>query len=102
MIDQGSGGTCEVSQRMTAMVGWAAIASVYNFVFNEAAERYALDEDIARKLQKSNPEAFKNVVRRLLEANGRGMWETDNDTLDKLRELYSDADDMIEQVDSLY
>lgn len=102
MIDQGSGGAYEVSQRMTAMVGWAETASVDNFVFDEAAERYALDEDIARKLQKSNPEAFKNVVRRLLEANGRGMWETDNDTLDKLRELYSDADDMIEQVDSLY
>ena len=68
-----------------------------NFVFDEAAERYALDEDIARKFQKTNPEAFKNVVRRLWEAsNGRGMWETDNDALDKLRGLYSDADDMIE------
>ena len=60
------------------------------------------DEDVAKKLQKSNPEAFKNVVRRLLEANGRGMWQTDDDTLEKLRELYSDADDMIEQIDSLY
>ena len=45
---------------------------------------------------------LKNVVRRLLEANGRGMWETDNDKLDKLRGLYNDADDMKEQVDSLY
>jgi len=102
MINQGSGGAYEVSQRMTAMVGWAATTNVDNFVFDEAAERYALDEDVAKKLQKANPEAFKNVVRRLLEANGRGMWESDNDTLDKLRELYSDADDMIEQVDSLY
>lgn len=102
MIDQGSGGAYEVSQRMTAMVGWAATASVDNFVFDEAAERYALDEDVARKLQKANPEAFKNVVRRLLEANGRGMWETDDRTLEKLRDLYSDVDDTIEQVDSLY
>ena len=45
---------------------------------------------------------LKNVVRGLLEANGRGMWETDNDKLDKLRGLYNDADDMKEQVDSLY
>ncbi len=102
MVNQGSGGAYEVSQRMTAMVGWAATANVDNFVFDEAAERYALDEDVAKKLQKSNPEAFKNVVRRLLEANGRGMWQTDDDTLEKLRELYSDADDMIEQIDSLY
>jgi hypothetical protein len=25
------------------------------------------------------------------------MWSTDEETLDKLRELYSDADDLIEQ-----
>jgi hypothetical protein len=30
------------------------------------------------------------------------MWETDNETLDKLRNLYSDADDLIEQVASSF
>jgi len=98
MLAQGSGGAFEVSQRMTAMVGWGAVSEVDNFVFDQAADRYALDEDVAKQLQKSNPEAFKNVLRRLLEANGRGMWETNEDTLDKLRELYAEADDRIEQV----
>ena len=97
MMQQGSGGAYEVSQRFTAMVGWAATSDVDNFVFEQAAERYALDEDVARQLQQSNPEAFKNVVSRLLEAAGRGMWSTDERTLDKLRDLYSDADDLIEQ-----
>ena len=100
MINQGSGGAYEVSQRFTAMVGWAATAEVDNFVFDQAAERYALDEAVAMKLQQSNPEAFKNVLRRLLEAAGRDMWSTDDETLDKLRELYADADDMIEQASS--
>jgi magnesium chelatase subunit H len=97
MLKQGSGGAYEISQRMTAMIGWSATAEVDNFVFEQAAERYALDEDVAKQLQRSNPEAFKNVVRRLLEAAGRGMWTTDDETLDKLRELYADADDMVEQ-----
>ena len=96
MLKQGSGGAYEISQRMTAMVGWAATAEVDNFVFDQAAERYALDEDVAKQLQRSNPEAFKNVVRRLLEASGRGMWTTDDDTLEKLRDLYADLDDIIE------
>ena len=48
-------------------------------------------------LQKSNPEAFKNIVRRLLEAAGRGMWNTDEANLARLRDLYSDADDKIEE-----
>lgn len=97
MLSQGSGGAYEISQRMTAVIGWSATAQVDNFVFDQAAERYALDEEVAKKLQRSNPEAFKNVVRRLLEAAGRGMWSTDEETLDRLRELYSDADDIIEQ-----
>lgn len=102
MIAQGSGGAYEVSQRMTAMVGWAATTKVDNFVFTQAAERYALDEEVAQKLQKSNPEAFKNVVRRLLEAAGRGMWETDDETLERLRNLYADADDLVERVASSF
>ena len=97
MLQQGAGGAYEISQRMTAMIGWSATADVDNFVFDQAAERYALDEEVAKQLQSSNPEAFKNVVRRLLEAAGRGMWSTDDATLDRLRELYSDADDIIEQ-----
>lgn len=96
MLKQGSGGAYEISQRMTAMVGWAATAEVDNFVFDQTAERYALDEDVAKQLQRSNPEAFKNVVRRLLEASGRGMWSTDEETLNKLRDLYADLDDIIE------
>ena len=91
------GGAYELSQLMTAMVGWAATGDIDNFVFDQAAERYALDEEAARKLQQSNPEAFKNVIRRLLEAAGRGMWATDNETLQKLKDLYSDADDLIEK-----
>jgi magnesium chelatase subunit H len=97
MLRQGSGGAYEISQRMTAMVGWSATSEIDNFVFDQAAERYALDDEVAKQLQRSNPEAFKNVVRRLLEAAGRGMWSTDDDTLSKLRDLYADADDIVEQ-----
>ena len=98
MLQQGSGGAYEISQRMTAMIGWAATAdAVDNFVFDQASERYTMDEGVAEQLQKSNPEAFKNVVRRLLEAAGRGMWNTDEATLARLRDLYSDADDRIEE-----
>lgn len=93
----GSGGAYEVSQRMTAMIGWAATAEVDNFVFDQAAERYALDAAVAQQLQRSNPEAFKNIVRRLLEAAGRGLWSTSDDIVNQLKELYANADDQIEQ-----
>jgi magnesium chelatase subunit H len=95
MLAQGSGGAYEVSQRMTAMVGWGAVAEVDNFVFDQAAERYALDEKVARTLQRNNPEACKNVLRRLLEAAGRGIWTTDDGTWNKVQEMYAEADDLV-------
>ena len=39
MLQQGSGGAYEVSQRFTAMIGWSATSDVDNFVFDQAAER---------------------------------------------------------------
>jgi magnesium chelatase subunit H len=49
-------------------------------------------------LQKNNPEAFRNVVKRMLEAHGRGMWNADADTIENLKKMYADAEDRIEGV----
>ncbi|EKX38555.1 hypothetical protein GUITHDRAFT_77048 [Guillardia theta CCMP2712] len=97
MVDQGSGGAFEVSQRMTAMIGWGATTKFKEpWVFDQSAATYALDPVMAQKLRDSNPEAFKNIVGRLLEANNRGMWEAKPDVLQQLQEIYEDIDDAIE------
>ena len=97
MVDQGSGGAFEVSQRMTALIGWAATTKFQeDWVFTQSAETYAMDPVMAEKLRQANPEAFKNVVGRLLEAKNRGMWKASPDMLNALQELYSDMDDRIE------
>jgi magnesium chelatase subunit H len=35
----------------------------------------------------------------LLEMNGRGYWETSDDNLDRLRELYQEVEDRIEGIE---
>ncbi|NEO04271.1 cobaltochelatase subunit CobN [Moorena sp. SIO3I8] len=99
MANQGSGGAYEISQRMTALIGWGGTADFQdNWVYDQAADTYALDEEMAKRLRQANPEAFRNIVGRMLEANGRGFWEPDQETLQKLRELYDLADEEIEGV----
>ena len=46
------------------------------------------------------PRAFRNVLRRMLEAAGRGMWDADDATLDQLRDLYSEAEDEMEGINT--
>ncbi len=89
MANQGSGGAYEISQRMTALMGWGGTANFQeNWVYDQAAKTYALDEKMANQLRQANPEAFRNIVGRMLEAHGRGFWDTDAETLEKLRSLY--------------
>ncbi|MEG5033501.1 magnesium chelatase subunit H [Microcoleus sp. AT3-D2] len=99
MVNQGSGGAYEISQRMTALIGWGGTADFTDgWVYDQAADTYALDEEMAQKLRQANPEAFRNIVGRMLEANGRGFWLPDADKLQQLRELYELTDEKIEGV----
>ncbi|CAI6005121.1 unnamed protein product [Closterium sp. NIES-64] len=148
MAAQGSGGAYEISQRMTALLGWGGTtgfqedwvfdqaADTYalddamaaklrknnpqeDWVFDQAADTYALDDAMAAKLRKNNPQAadtyalddamaaklrknnpqaFQNILKRMLEAAGRGMWQANDEVIEKLRELYAEMDDELEGV----
>jgi len=97
MANQGSGGVYEISQRLTALIGWGGTVDFTDsWVYDQAYETYALDEKMADKLRKANPEAFRNIVGRMLEANGRGFWQGSEDKLQKLQKLYELAEEQIE------
>ncbi|NEQ44350.1 MAG: magnesium chelatase subunit H [Leptolyngbya sp. SIOISBB] len=99
MTAQGSGGAYEISQRMTAMIGWAGTTNFQdNWVYDQAAETYAFDPAMAEQLRQANPEAFRNIVGRMLEAHGRGYWAATEEAIDKLQVLYDQADEVLEGV----
>ena len=99
MANQGSGGVFEISQRMTALIGWGGTADFTDdWVYDQAMDTYALDAEMAEKLRASNPEAFRNIVARMLEAHGRGFWNAGEEKLQKLRELYDLTDEELEGV----
>jgi magnesium chelatase subunit H len=99
MANQGSGGAFEISQRMTALIGWGGTANFTDaWVYDQAAQTYALDAEMSKKLREANPEAFRNIVGRMLEAHGRGFWQVDEDKLQRLQALYDLTDEQLEGV----
>jgi len=99
MLKQGAGGVYEISGRMTALVGWAGTTGFQDkWVFDGAADRYVLDEDVVAQMKDQNPEAFRNIVKRMMEATGRGFWSPDQKVLSKIQELYDDIDDEMESL----
>jgi magnesium chelatase subunit H len=99
MLKHGHNGAAEIAHRFTYMLGWSATTeAVDGWVYDRAAETFVLDDAMRQRLEAANPEATRNAVGRLLEANSRGMWQTDEETLDRLRELYADLEDRLEGV----
>lgn len=99
MAEQGSGGAYEISQRMTALIGWGGTTDFTdNWVYDQAVDTYVLDQEMANKLREANPEAFRNIVGRMLEANGRGFWDADEEKLEKIKSLYEMTEDELEGV----
>jgi magnesium chelatase subunit H len=43
-------------------------------------------------------QAYRNVLKRMLEAAGRGMWNADAATLEQLQAQYSNLEDELEGV----
>ena len=78
------------------MSGTTGFADAY--VFDTAAERYVLDESMVDKMKSLNPEAFRNLLKRMLEAKGRGYWKPSEEVLEKLQDLFDEIEDEIEGV----
>ncbi len=100
MLSHGYEGVRELSKRLTYTSGWSATAdAVDNFVYEEANETFIKDKEMRDRLMNLNPNSFRKMVTTLLEVNGRGYWETDDQNLDLLRELYQEVEDRIEGVE---
>ncbi len=97
MLQHGHSGATEISNRVTYMLGWDAVTkSVDDWMYKKTAETYALDPEMRERLAKVNPQAIKNIVGRMLEAHGRGMWRADQATIEELQEIYADLEDRLE------
>jgi magnesium chelatase subunit H len=51
------------------------------------------------RLLNLNPNSFRKMVTTLLEANGRGYWDTTDENLDMLRDLYQEVENRIEGIE---
>ncbi len=79
--------------------GWGATAGYQDqWTWDQASETYALDPEMAAKLRAANPQAYANVLRRCLEAAGRGIWRPDEKVVEQLRQKFAEMDDELEGV----
>jgi magnesium chelatase subunit H len=100
MLSHGYEGVRELSKRLVNTMGWSATAdAVDNWVYEDVNTTFIEDEEMCKRLMNLNPNSFRKMVGTLLEVNGRGYWETSEENLDRLRELYQEVEDRIEGIE---
>jgi magnesium chelatase subunit H len=100
MLSHGYEGVRELSKRLVNTMGWSATAgAVDNWVYEDVNTTFIQDPEMCKRLMDLNPNSFRRMVSTLLEVNGRGYWETSDENLEKLQELYQEVEDRIEGVE---
>ncbi|MDX1978573.1 MAG: magnesium chelatase subunit H [Pseudanabaenaceae cyanobacterium bins.68] len=100
MLNHGYEGVREISKRLVNTMGWSATAgAVDNWVYEDVNETYVNDAAMRDRLKNLNPHSFRKIVGTLLEVNGRGYWQTSEQNLEMLRDLYQELEDKIEGVE---
>jgi cobaltochelatase CobN len=97
MKRHGYKGAGDMSRMVDIAFGWDATAEVLeDWMYEELANRYALDEKMQEWLKSVNPHALLNISELLLEAIDRDMWNATDDMKQKLRDVYLEIEGMIE------
>jgi cobaltochelatase CobN len=100
MVRHGYKGAAELSATVDYLFGYDATTGVAeDWMYEQVASRYVLDEDVAAFMAQSNPWAGRAIAERLLEAADRGMWSApDAATLDGIRDRFLSLEDDLEGV----
>ena len=99
MLRHGYRGVAEIESHVTNTFGWSATAdAVDDWVYTEVARTFVLDREMLERLRRLNPHSARSLVARLLEAEGRGLWDADAEVIQQLREVFASLEDHLEGV----
>ena len=95
---QGYTGASSISNRVNVLFGWSATThAITDSQFNAVHDRLVSDPAMRNWLRETNPHAFEEIVRRLLEAQARGLWAADENRLQELRDAVLDVEGDLEE-----
>jgi cobaltochelatase CobN len=91
-------GGLELTTTVDYIFGYDATAQVVDdWMYQQIAETYALDNDMQEFFAQNNPWALQAITERLLEAVKRNMWSASAETLQDLQALYLQSETLLEE-----
>ena len=92
-------GVAEIANLTEYTFGWDATSDIVDdWVYEKLTETYLFDKDTREWMEDENPHAMMDMMNRLFEAVDRGMWNADQDTLDRMKDIYMELEGRIEEL----
>ncbi len=92
-------GVAQVANLTEYTFGWDATSDVVDdWMYEKLADKYLFDPDTKQWMMDENPHAMMEIMNRLMEAYERGMWDMKPETLEKMKELFLELEERIEEV----
>lgn len=98
MKAHGYKGAGDIMKRVGYVYGWQATSrEVDGAIFDDIARTFVMDEDNRAFFEEHNPYALEEMTRRLIEAEGRNLWQPAPDVAAELKSLYVEIEGWIEE-----
>ncbi|MDO5726187.1 MAG: cobaltochelatase subunit CobN [Tissierellia bacterium] len=92
-------GAQEISKTVDIIFGWDVTSdNIEDWMYDGVCNRFLLDEEVLSWIKSVNKTAAYQMSERLLEANQRGMWNADEETINRLRNIYLEAEGSLEKI----
>ena len=88
-----------VSDNISYMYGWDATSDVIEkWMYDSVTDHFLINDENREWIKENNPYAFRDILGTLLEAIERDMWEAYPETEKLLKEMYLEAEGILEEI----
>ncbi|MBO4797806.1 MAG: cobaltochelatase subunit CobN, partial [Candidatus Methanomethylophilaceae archaeon] len=97
MKQHGFSGATWVHEDVNHILGWDSTSDVIeSWMYSSLSEHFLFDDTNREWILRENPYALRDILEDLLEAVERGLWEADQNTIDRLKQIYLDCEETLE------
>ncbi len=92
-------GAQEISEAFEYIFGWDATSDIIEpWMYQSLTEFYILTDEVREWIEDVNSYAMHEMLKRLMEAIDRGMWEPPEEINDRLSEIFLENEEILEEI----
>lgn len=97
--EHGYRGAAELAGVTEFVMAWDATSDIVeDWMYEDMAERFLFDRDTREWMEDVNVHAMMNIINRLQEAIGRGLWDATDEMRERLKDLYLETEGRVEEI----